>query len=72
MYKLTIIKYEDNKNYAEEMAKFKENTSYGRYNYNQDRGLEIPQKELAKNVFEVVLTEDEFKKVKAETIKVFE
>lgn len=68
-YKLTVIKYEKNENYEAEMAKWKENNGYG-MQYASSR--DMPSMEVADRSLEVFLTEDEFKKLKAETIKIFE
>ena len=70
-YKLIVIKYEDNKNYEAEMAKWKEDTrfpNYGRMETVED----MPRKEVAERSLEVFLTEEEYKKVKEGVIKVFE
>lgn len=74
-YKLTIIKYEGNKDYEAEMAKWKENGL--NRNYNQlrpwdERQSGEPERETAERSLEVFLTEDEYKKVKEEVIKVFQ
>ncbi len=74
-YKITIIKYEKNDNYEAEMAKFKEKTGNMPYmNRYPDKNWDInePQMEVAERSLEVFLTEEEYKKVKAEVIKIFE
>jgi len=71
-YKLTIIRYDDNKNYESEMAKFKEDTRYEKFNKPWDNRDEGPSREVAERSLEVFLTEEEYKKVKAEVIKIFE
>lgn len=68
MYKLIIIKYEDNKNYAEEMASYKERGEY--FNRNFDTSG-IPKREIATNSLEVILTDEEYKKVKESVITIF-
>ncbi len=68
-YKLTIIKYEKNENYEAEMAKWKENRNYG---YRNEPNFDEPRTEVAGRSLEVVLTEEEYKKVKSEVVKVFE
>jgi len=71
-YKITIIKYGENENYEEEMAKWKEeNSGYGRGFYGKDT-IESPSLVKAERSLEVFLTEEEYKKVKAEVIKIFE
>lgn len=69
-YKITIIKYEKNDNYEAEMAKWKE-ARESRYGYSEPI-REEPQIEIAKRSLEVLLTEEEYKKVKSEVIKIFE
>lgn len=74
-YKLTIIKYEENKNYEAELAKQKEDESNSRYYSNrnwEDGKRECPSKETAERSLEVFLTEDEYKKFKAEIIKLYQ
>lgn len=68
-YKLTVIKYEKNENYEAEMAKWKE---HNRYSNNFMDGALVPQTETADRSLEVFLTEEEYKRVKAEVVKVFE
>lgn len=68
-YKLTIFKYEENKDYETEMAKYKEKNQYNRMNGYDEF---MPVKEVPTRTMEVFLTEEEFKKIKAETFKVFE
>ena len=71
-YILTVIKYEKNDNYEEEMAKFKEQNQYGGFSVRNGLSPDAPQLEKTTKSLEVILTEEEFKKVKAESIKVFE
>lgn len=71
-YKLTVIKYENNENYEAEMAKWKE-AKNDKYGYCRSEPIfDEPRLEVSTRSPEVFLTEEEFKKVKAETIKVFE
>lgn len=70
-YKLTIIKYEKNENYEQEMAKWKE-ARESRYNYMNEPIREEPSLEVAKRSLEVFLTEEEYKKVKEGVIRIFE
>jgi hypothetical protein len=69
-YKLTIIKYEANENYEAELAKFKEALNYNRYR--NEPSQDEPKIEVANRSLEVFLTDEEYKKVKAEVIKIFE
>lgn len=76
-YKLTVIKYENNENYEAEMAKWKsdreDNYKFPKYrqtDYPEDYGK--PTLELSTRSLEVFLTEEEYKKVKGEVIKIFE
>lgn len=77
-YKITVIKYENNDNYEAEMAKFKESRES---EYNGRRNLrngdvmmtyDEPQLEKSTRALEVFLTEEEYKKVKEEVVKVFQ
>ena len=72
-YKLTIIKYEENKNFEAELAKFKEKEKirYPSRPWEEGQNGE-PEKEIAERSLEVFLTEEEYKKVKEEVIKVFQ
>jgi len=68
MYKITITKAEENPNFKEEMDSWREKTRYGNF---QNESL-MQQSEVIKNVLMVALTDEQFKKVKAEVFKVFE
>ena len=71
-YKLSVIKYEENKNYEAQMASWKEKRGdiYGRSIRERDE-IE-PQPEDVTRSLDVVLTEAEYQKVKKEVITVFE
>lgn len=64
-YKITITKMDLNPNYKEEYEDYREKSRYG------SAALE-PIKNIESRVLDVELTEEEYKKVKAEVIKVFE
>jgi len=70
-YKLMVFKLNNNDNYEKELAEFKDNNRRGYYT-----GLDIredyPKKELAERSLEVILTEEEYGKVKESVIKTFE
>ena len=72
-YKLTIIKYEENKNFEAELAKFKEKERirYPSKPWEEGQTEEL-RKETAERSLEVFLTEEEYKKVKEEVIKIFQ
>lgn len=72
-YKLTIIKYEENQNYEAEMAKWKEDRKDNQYQSRpwDERQSGEPERKIAERSLEVFLTEEEYKKVKEEVIKVF-
>jgi hypothetical protein len=70
-YNITIIKAEANPNFEAELKEFNEQQKYDRYN-NPRNYDGAPQKEVIKNVLTCHLTEEQFKKVKAEVFKVFE
>ena len=64
-YQIKITKTEPNSNFKEEMMAYKNP-------YNCRNDSTIPQEYIVKDVLIVELTEDQFKKVKAEVLKVFE
>lgn len=69
-YNITIVKTEANPNFEAELKKFEENNRYNNYGPKfDDMG---PRKEIPTNVLTCHLTEEQFKKVKAEVFKVFE
>lgn len=68
-YRITVIGYDENKNYEKEMAEFKANEPYNKFRHDT---FDVPQRETAEKSLEVILTEEEYKKVKAEVIKIFE
>ena len=67
-YKLNVQKYIVNTDYEKQMEDYKENSKYSNFNNRND----YPEKFISTTCLEVELTEEEFKKVKLETIKVFE
>ncbi len=73
-YKLTIIKYEDNENYEKEMAEYKENFDNRRMygGFTGENTKTLPNEVKAIRALEVILTDEEYVKVKAEVIKIFE
>lgn len=72
MYKLTIIKYEKNENYEQELAKWKENSQYNNWMSKNDYMQGQPQLEKSTRCLEVVLTDEEYKKIKFDTLTTFE
>lgn len=74
-YKITVIKYENNENYESELATYKEEQKRDTYGftrpYDKPELWAEPKPEKASRSLEVVLTEEEYDKVKAEVIKVF-
>lgn len=73
-YKITITKYDENPDYEKQMEKYNEwydGNMRGRFPSGPSDGL-IPNREIESRALEVFLTEDEYKKVKAEVIKIFE
>ncbi len=71
-YQLIIIKHENNDNYEAEMAKWKEDNQFGYFRDRNGISPDSPQLQKSTRSLEVLLTEEEFKKVKSEVIKVFE
>lgn len=66
-YQIKIIKTEPNKNYKDELANYKEKTRWG-----NGMNEAYPTTEIIKDVLICELTEEQYKKVKAEVYKVFE
>lgn len=69
MYKLTILKFEENANYESELAKHKE--KYSRGYFNEREIPPEPPKEVALRYLDVFLTEEEFKVVKKSVLDTF-
>lgn len=67
-YRLRIIKTEDNANYLEDKKVYEEKCAR-KYGYNET--IEVPQREFDRNILDVVLTEEQWEKVKQEVIKIF-
>lgn len=68
MYKLQITKTEANPNYEVLLKEYKERNRYNSGSFDNDD----PRPELIKNLLVVELTDEQYKKVKAEVFKVFE
>ena len=68
MIKLQITKYEDNKNYESEMLKIKEERVYG-----MGHNFESPmtQREVAKGLLDVYITEEQFNAIRKAVLEVF-
>lgn len=69
-YKIKIVKTEPNPNYKDEMAQYNEKSRYFDRGFERDNGA--PLAEFVKDVLICELTEEQYKKVKAEVFKVFE
>ncbi len=67
IYKIKIEKVLKNEDYEKELKEYRENS---RYSNSTDRNH--PEKEIIIDVLQVELLEIEYKKVKAEVIKIFE
>ena len=69
-YFLTIKKTEANPDYKEQVQEYQERNKY----FDRGRGMDNgePMREIVKDILVVELTEDQYKKVKLESIKVFE
>lgn len=63
MYKLLITRTIENPDYKEQLESYNDKWS--------GRNMEYPQKYIPERSLEVELTDEEFKKLKAETIKIF-
>lgn len=74
-YKLTVIKYEKNENYESDLAKYKEEQRREQYgfsrHYDKPELWTEPQPEKITRSLEVVLTEEEYEKVKEGVISCF-
>lgn len=71
VYQLTVIKKEPNPKYIEEMTEFESRNKY-RNGYDMyDKNL-LPPEKVTTNVLMVELTPEQYKKVKAEVLAVFE
>jgi hypothetical protein len=66
-YQIIITKTEPNPNYAAELVEYNKL----RYAYDSDRKIE-PKVSFERSVLSCELTEEQFKKVKLEALKVFE
>ena len=64
-YRIIISKREPNPNFASEMEQYERNNRFG---YDPNR----PQEQISTDVLITELSEEQFKKVKAEVLKVFE
>jgi hypothetical protein len=69
-YFLTIKKTEANPNYKEQIQEYQERNRY--FDRGPGRDMGEPQREIVKDILVVELTEEQYKKVKLESIKVFE
>ena len=65
-YRIKITKTEPNPTYKEEMERFEKDMRWGSYSKQE------PALEVVKDVLICELTEEQYKKVKAEVYKVFE
>ena len=68
MVKLQITKYEDNVRYEAELDAYKERNKY-RNNSFEDSNY--PQRETAKNIMEVFITEEQFVAIRKAVLEVF-
>lgn len=68
-YKLYVIAYKDNPEYESQMAKFKEDSKriYDQNEYNKN----IPREIIAETSLEVILTNEQYEKVKEGVLTVF-
>lgn len=68
-YQITITKTEPNPNYDKELAFYETEKNYASaYSYEKPK----PQTEVIRDVLICELTEEQFKRIKAEALKVFE
>lgn len=68
-YTITIRKYDKNPDYAVQMAKYEKERNRGYYNSVDPIP---PKEEIVHDALICELTEEQFKKIKAESLKVFE
>lgn len=71
-YILTIIKTEDDPNYEKKLAEYKERHRYFDRPFNHSDLEGVPKPKIYTKSLETTLTHEEFKKVKTESLKVFE
>jgi len=71
-YKLTIIKYEEDKDYEAKLAKWKEHyEGYRPGRFMNEPSEPMPINETYTRSLEVFLSDEEYEKVKQEVIKIF-
>lgn len=72
-YQIKIVRVDPNPEYKEELARFNDKNDHrmGRYN-NGDIINFLPKEEIIKDVLIVELSDEQYKTVKKEIIKVFE
>ena len=74
-YKLTVIKYDEDKDYEAKLAKWKADNEENRYRRNgfmSDTTESIPpDRQTATRSLEVFLSDEEYEKLKQEVIKIF-
>ena len=71
-YKLTVIKYEDDKDYESKLAEWKDkNEGYMRGRFVNETNEPMPINEIATRSLEVVLTDEEYEAIKQGVVKIF-
>lgn len=68
MYKLQVIRYENNERYEAELADYKDRSRYGGMRVD---GTDYPRQEVSKNALEVYITEEQFEAIRKAVIEKF-
>lgn len=69
-YKITVLKFEENEDYEEELAKWRERSGFNFHN-NFNNFPEEPRRETAVRSLDVFLTEEEYEAVKKAVLSTF-
>lgn len=70
-YTLTVIKHEKNENYEAELADYKEKNRYGNFSARNWYEDSAPRPQKTSRSLEVVLTKEEYEKVKQSVLTEF-
>jgi len=71
-YRLIVRKIEKNENFMAERAEWEEKNKWNRMNRNDYYDPSIPQEEVTTDALVIELNEEQFKKLKEQSFKVFE
>lgn len=68
MYKIQVTRYEQNEQYEADLAEYKDRSRYGNVRIDSS---DYPQKEILRNVMEVMITEEQFNAIRKAVIEKF-